>query len=80
LSATLASLTTSIAGIAFLPLGTDQLGRLEAAGAGKRGAAALKCGVDRCGIGPAKLAPSCLLQEGAAARALLIDGAVDPLK
>ena len=66
MSATLASLTTSIVGIARQALLADQLGRLEAADAREGLAASLEGGIERFYGWPPQLAASRVLEEAAA--------------
>src|ERR1700754_3367589 len=72
LSATLASLTTSIALIAALSLGADQVRRLESADPIEGGAPTRERRVDSGGIGPAEFSTRGLLEESAPGRASLI--------
>jgi hypothetical protein len=55
----------SIAGIAGVAFGSDQLGRLEGAGPGQGGPAVLQRGVDHAGVRPAELTPGGLLEKRA---------------
>jgi len=77
LHATLASLTTSIAGVAGIALPSDQLGGLKRTDAYERGPAAVQRGVKRHGVGPAQLTLGGVLEKAAAGDAAPVRLAVD---
>src|ERR1700754_5041068 len=80
LSATLASLTTSIALIAALSLGADQVRRLKGADPLEGGSPAGESGLDRGRIGPTEFSTRSLLKEAAPGRPSLVGLAVDPIE